>query len=59
MSVTSLVAVLAPRAGKIVKNGLCVFERRKFATKWYITHLVQSIVRNHAGKLEFTQTKNT
>jgi len=27
MTVTSLVAVVAPRKGKIIKNGLCVFER--------------------------------
>jgi len=40
MRVTSLVAVVAPRTSKIIKNGLRVFEkgeRRKFATKWYIT----------------------
>jgi len=41
MRVISLVAVVVPRAGKIIKNGLRVFEReekgRKFATKLYTT----------------------
>jgi len=38
MVVMSLVAAVAPRTGKIIKNSLCVFEKRKtFTTKWYIT----------------------
>jgi len=32
LTITSLVAVVAPRTGKIIKNGL---SERKFATKWY------------------------
>jgi len=37
MTPTSLAATVTPtRTGKIIKNGLRVFEReRKFATKWY------------------------
>jgi len=32
---TSLVVAVAPRTGKIIKNGLRVFERgENFATKW-------------------------
>jgi len=37
MTVASLVAVVAPRRGKIIKNGPSVFERRKVATKWCIS----------------------
>jgi len=33
MTVTSLVAVVAPRTGKFIKN----WKRGTFATKWYIT----------------------
>jgi len=35
----SVVAVVAPRTGKIIKNGLKngFSKRRKFTTKWYIT----------------------
>jgi len=49
MTVTSLVAAVAYRAGKIIKN----------TTKWYIYFCikVESIVRNRVTKLEFTQTK--
>jgi len=33
-TMTSLVAVIAPRTGKIIKNDLCVFERvENFANK--------------------------
>jgi len=35
---TSLAAAVVFRVGKIIKNGLRIFElRRKFATKWYTT----------------------
>jgi len=34
---TLLIAVVAPRTGKIIKNSVFWKSRRKFATKWYIT----------------------
>jgi len=37
MRVMSLVMAVAPRTGKIVKNGPCFWKKRKIATKWYIT----------------------
>jgi len=62
MRVTSLVAVVAHRAGKIVKNGLRLFEREENLLQNGILHFVfltiQSIVRNRVGKLEFKHTKN-
>jgi len=33
MTVTSLLAVVAPRTGKIIKNGLCFWKSRRFATE--------------------------
>jgi len=49
MRVTSLVAVVVLRTGKIIKN----------ATKWYISFCVhvKPIARNRVAKVEFTQTK--
>jgi len=39
--VTSLVAAVVHRTGKIIKYGLSVFwKRRKLATKWYTLNLV-------------------
>jgi len=61
MTVTSLVAiVVAPRTGKIHKNGLGVFEREENLLnklkKWYtkLCICVKPIVRNRVIKLEFT-----
>jgi len=50
----TLTLVMAPHAGKIIKNGLRVFERRKFATIWYtiLCIYVKPIVRNCVTKLE-------
>jgi len=36
MTVTSLVAIVAPRTGKILKNGLSVFEREENLVVYYI-----------------------
>jgi len=60
MTPTSLVAVVAPRTGKIIKHDLNVFERGENLLQNGILHLfyVKSIVRNRVTKLEFTQTKN-
>jgi len=33
----TLLAGVAPRTGKIIKNDPCFWKRRKFATKWYST----------------------
>jgi len=38
--VTSLVAVVAPRTGKIIKKWPPLWKRRTFATKWYISFRV-------------------
>jgi len=49
MRVTSLVAVVAPRTGKIVKNGLHVFESEENLLQNGLLHFVfkiQSNVRN-------------
>jgi len=40
MTVTSLVAVVAPRTTKIIKNGLLVFERRENLLQNYIFNFV-------------------
>jgi len=38
MNKLSLMTAVAPPIGKIIKNGLqCFWKRRKFTTKWYIT----------------------
>jgi len=62
MTATSLAAVVVPRIGKIIKNGLRVFERglkrRKFATKWYTTPCKLANRQKRVTKLEFTETKN-
>jgi len=39
MTVTSLVAVIAPRTGKIIKNGLGVFESEENLLQNGILHL--------------------
>jgi len=41
MGVMSLVAVVAPRTGKIIKNGLRIFERGEICSKmvYYTLHL--------------------
>jgi len=55
MTVTSLVAVVAPRTGKIIKISLSVFwKRRKSATKWCTTfciNLLQNGVLHFVFKL--------
>jgi len=63
MAMTSLVVVVAPRTGKIIKNSFSVFERGKIYYKMVYKHFVfkiKSIVRNRVGNLEFEfkQTKN-
>jgi len=40
MTVTSLIAVVAPRTTKIIKNGLLVFERRENLLQNYIFNFV-------------------
>jgi len=57
MTSTSFAAPVAPRTGKIFKNGLRVFEiRENLLQNGILTTLqVKPIVRT---KLEFTQTKN-
>jgi len=62
MGVTSVVAVVAPRTGEIIKHGLRVFESGEiFAAKWYTTLCIQvkPIARNRVAKLEFTQGLGT
>jgi len=41
MTAMSIVAVVAPRTSKIIKNGLVgSWKKRKFAKKWYIKFCV-------------------
>jgi len=58
MTPTSLAAAVEPRTGKIIKNGLRLFERAENLLKYYTLHWNKAIVRNHVTKLEFKQTKN-
>jgi len=53
---TLLVAAVAPRTGKIIKNGLSFLEEDLLQN--CVLHFVQSIVRNRVGKLDFKQIKN-
>jgi len=59
---TSFAAHVASRTGKIIKNGLRIFERAENFLQNGILHFVfkvKPIVRNRvAKKLEFTQAKN-
>jgi len=59
MTATSLVVAVAPRSGKVIKNGVGIFERgENLLQKWYTLLCIQakSIVRNRVTK--FTQTKS-
>jgi len=47
---------MAPRTGKIIKNGLNIFERLENLLQNGVLHFVFRLTRG--GKLEFTQTKN-
>jgi len=63
MTVTSLVAVVAPRTGKIIKNGPVFLKKEKICYKmvYYTLYLSTPIVRNLVTKItkqEFTWTKN-
>jgi len=61
MTVTSLVADIAPRTCKISNNGPSVFEKiLEICYKMVHTFvfMLSQMVRNRVGKLEFTQTKN-
>jgi len=56
-SMASLVAVVAPRTGKIIKNSRSDFERRENMLQKCILHFVFKLsVRNRVTKLEFTLT---
>jgi len=56
MTPTSLVEAVAPRTGKIITNGLRVFERGENLLQNNILHFV-TISRNRVTKLEFTRRK--
>jgi len=59
MTVTSLVAVVAPRTGKIIKNDLRLFERGENLIQNGISFCVKPIARNRVAKVEFTQRRKT
>jgi len=54
MTMTSLVAAVVSRTGKIIKIGLSVFERGENLLQ---NGMVKPIVRNRVTKLEFTQNE--
>jgi len=59
MRVTLLVAVVAPRTGKTIKNGLQVFGREEnLIQNGTLCIYFKPIVRNRVSKLELTQAKN-
>jgi len=57
---TSLAEAVAPRTGKIIKNGLRVFERRENLLQNGILHFAFKISQSSeiVLQLEFKQTKN-
>jgi len=57
MTPTSLAATVEPRTGKIIKNGLRLFERAENLLKYYTLHWNKAIVRNHVTKLELDQKR--
>jgi len=62
MTPTSLVAVVAPRTDKMMKNGLSVLKKGKVCYKMvYYTTLciyVKPIIRNRVTKLELDRRKS-
>jgi len=57
---TSLVADVAPRTGKIIKNDPVLFKKEKICYKMVSTLsiYIKLIVRYRVSKLEFTRMKN-
>jgi len=61
MTPTSFAVPVAPRTGKIIKNGLLMFlkdEKICYKMVYYTLYLSKPIARNCVAKLEFIQAKN-